>query len=179
MVRDVLAQEIVLVADQQQAPKMVIAHDLQRIEGPAHVVDQVAAHIDATENPDLARIRFGVVASSFKRLPGALQEHALLWIEPLRFSWVIPKEGSVKQLDIVDDRLCRDEIRFLNHLGIDTGSQRFLWREKGDRFYAVAEILPELLRGVGARETKRHADDRDLLLGLAARRQAVLGALVR
>src|SRR6266850_5953217 len=99
----------------------------------------------------------------FQRLPGELQQEALLWVHLGRFPWRDTEEVGVEMLDILQDP-GRERVALA---GYGTVAVKVVVRSPAvgaDLAHYVAALLenfPELRRVVGSRKPTCHAYDGD------------------
>ena len=137
------------------------AHRLQDVRVGAQVLEEVMVLARAGEEPDRAGVAPGVAAGVLQRLPGALEEDALLGIRQLGLARVEAEEGGVEQVGVLDSGTRLDVVRVGDQGRIDAGRGQLLVGEEGHGFDAVPQIPPELVDVAGARKASRRADDRD------------------
>ena len=104
--------------------------------------------------------------------PAQFQENPVLRIHQFRLARTDSKERCVKLLDVFDDATCRDVTGFgtfdCTHAGI-----KIIRTEEGDGILAFAQVFPERLHILRARETPSHGDDGN---GVVFRSHARIGA---
>ena len=74
------------------------------------------------------------------------------------------EQAGVELVDVAQRPLGLDVVGVRHQLGRDAGRQELLVGEEPDRLAPLAQVLPELVDVLGAREAARQADDGDLHL---------------
>src|SRR5579883_1042739 len=125
--------------------------------------EHIGADIGAPEDADEAIVGEAIIASMLQSFPTAFEEEAMLRVHQFRLTRAIAEEGRVKVLDIVEDRARLHIVGITNLRQFHARRQQLFFGKEGDGFHAIAQVLPELFEGIGAREATSHADDRDPL----------------
>ncbi len=162
LVRGAAGQEVAVVAEQEpEHPGR-----LHQLAVRQQVDDQIdvgaAAGIDADPQRRALRIAAGVL----QRLPGALQEDAVLRVHQLRLARGEAEEGGVEPVAVRDHPLGPHEARIGEQARIDSGRGELLHGGVGDRLDAVAQVAPQLAHRAGAGKARGEADDGDARRGV-------------
>jgi hypothetical protein len=138
---------------------LVGAHRAHHLGVVLEVGEQIGVDAGAGKDTDRTGEAAGIVAGVLQRLPGALQQQAVLRIDDLGLAGREPEETGVEELGTVDDGARPDVGRVRQQIGRDAGRPQLRLGEEGDRLDARDEVLPETFDVPGAREPARHADD--------------------
>ena len=151
---------------QREEVRGVAERDLEPARGlpqppvRAHV-QLVAVEVGAAEHADASAERLRVVARRLQRLPGALQEDALLRVEDGRLARRQPEEAGVEHLHVGEHAARADVARVAQRGGGDPGGQQLVVAEPGDAVDAASQVAPELVEVAGAGEAPTHPHDGD------------------
>ena len=75
------------------------------------------------------------------------------------------EEFGVELVDAIEQRRAPHIGRVRQRFLADSGRTKVLFGKRDDRFLALAQVVPELGQGVGAREPAGHADNRNRVVG--------------
>ena len=134
------------------------AHAFHELGAGDEMLPEIGGGEHAPEDTDPSRLLLREVARLFQDLPGDLEEEPVLGVHHLRLLRGNAEEGGVEHLHVAQDAPGPD-VRGV--LGQARGEARveLLGLEEGDRFDAVAQVLPQLAHARRAREPPPHADD--------------------
>jgi hypothetical protein len=157
LVGDPRGQEVLLVGQVDVDHAHALEHLGAREQVLGHVVRAARPGVDR----DRARVARGLDAGVLERLPGELEEDALLRVGELGFARADLEEAGVEVALVGQVEAGLDVARVGEQRGVDAGLEQLLVRPEGQRLDPVAQVAPELADVGGAGEAARHADDRD------------------
>jgi hypothetical protein len=172
LVRDPRRQEV-LFATQHS---LEAADRPQQIAVRVDVIEQVGIHPRAGIHADAPAVLLRVVAGPLQRLPGALQEQALLRVHDLGLAGVVAEERRIEQLNPIQKPAGRHILRVVAQRRVARQRPVLGRHEEADRLDAAAQVAPELLDAAGAGEPAGHADDRDALQYLLLAHRAIISS---
>ena len=142
--------------DPGRHPELEVGHRRQALalrEKPSQVTGLGAPPVD----PDRPRVGAGVAARVLQRLPGALQEEALLRIQDERLGGRASEERGVEAVGVLD------------HAGGGDVVHGLVGWEDRQRLDAADQVRPVFVEVRRAGEPRRHPDDRDVLASVELR----------
>ncbi len=131
----------------------------------AEIRQEVGIEVSSRIDADPLLVGLGRVAAALHRLPGQLEEDALLRVHDLRVLGQDPEEVCVEFVDVINEPLRWNVAGFSELLGIFD----LILTEGGNRFDPIDEIPPESVGIVRPGHAESHADDGDSVVGGAAR----------
>ena len=165
LVGDPRGQEVGGVGDH----RLLAAHGAQEL-GMRQQAEEVAAQGGATVDADGFVALASPVAGVLQRLPGTLEEEAMLRIHQLGFPRGVAEEGRVEELDPRQPGRRLDIAGILQDRSLDPSRQQLLVAERVDRLDSPRQVAPVLVQVASAGETSRHSDDGDAReIGLVSR----------
>ncbi len=154
--------------------------EAERIEGRQRrrigqeLIEQVGAGRDAGEDAGRAGVGLPHVAGVLERLPGALEEEALLGVHDLGLAVAEAEEAGVEAVDAARHRDHLDQVGMGELVRIDPRRAQLLVAQRTGGVDAVPQVPPQLGRILGRGEPAGHADDGDIrfirFVGLIPRR---------
>ncbi len=115
------------------------------------VLLEIGPHAATGEDADPAVELLRRMAGAFQRLPRTFQKVAMLRVHDRRFLRAEPEEFGVEHRQVVEHGRRLHVVRMFEQFGGDAGRREIGIRELPHRFDAVAQVLPELARRIGAR----------------------------
>ena len=132
----------------------------EQVVVPVQMVD-VRGRRRASVEPDRPLVRAGVVAGLLERLPGGLEEEALVGVHQGRIARAEPEERRVEVLDALEHPAGLHVRRVRERLRAHAGRRQLLVGEMRDRLRAVADDAPVRVEVGRAGKAADHRDDRD------------------
>ena len=127
-----------------------------------HELQEIGVRPRAGEDTDAVRERGRVVPRVLETRPAHFEEQPMLRIHQLRLARRDPEERRVEAFDVVQHRRGANVMTVGEMVGRHAGRPQLVVVEAADAVAAVDEVLPELVRRIGARESAGVADDGDV-----------------
>ena len=112
------------------------------------------------------RQRFRRIGRVLDRAPGGAQQHAQLWIGPIRFGMRHAEQLRVEQIDVGDEAaLVRDRLARTRTAEIQRRGETAVVRNPGQAIVARTQMIPIMREVRRRRKLTGDPDDRDALVG--------------
>ncbi len=122
----------------------------------------VGAGRHPAEDADLAGDGGGPVTGALQSLPGAFQEHPVLWVGDLRLAWAVTEERGVEQIGAVQRGASSHISGVRLERGRHLGGGEFVLGDLPDAAGTGGEVAPERGDVARAGEPAGHAHDGEL-----------------
>ena len=153
-------EEVLVVAGVAQQEHAGARHQI-RVRADVEV--EIAPHAAAGIDTDGALEPLRGMAGVFERLPGHLEELAVLRIEDRGFLRAEAEEIAVESLEALEWRRRGHVVAVIEAVGGLAGGQHLFGRVVPDALDPVAQVGPVAFERVRSRKVGRHADDRDVV----------------
>ena len=136
---------------------LVAGQALFRADHLVHRPHRTDVHADPARAKVIALEGFGIVAGVFQSFPADFQEQAFLRVKGFRFARRDIEEQRIETVEVVEKTTAVPA----QHIAVAAAVEPRL-RDLADAVAALDQILPELIGIPGLRQTRSHADDRDV-----------------